>query len=80
MLLKAIPITATASGSAENTSIAETDLQLVTVAQLQEVIDQITANRTLLENRLNIISMAKIKMPLVERFRGEKFKLKEFLT
>ena len=80
MPLKVIPMTVTALGLVENTSIAETDLQLVTVKQLQEVINQITVNRTLLENRLNIIGIVKIKILLVKRFRGEKFKLKGFFT
>ena len=71
MLLKAIPITATALRSVEDTNIAKIDLQLVTVKQLQEVIDQVTVNRTLLENRLNVIGMVKVKILLVKRFRGE---------
>ena len=80
MPLKVIPIIVTALGSAEDTNIADMDLQVVTVAQLQEVIDQLIANGMSLENKINIIGMAKVKILLVKRFRGEKSKLKEFLT
>ena len=80
MLLKAIPITVTALGSAEDTSIAETDLQVVIVVQLQEVINQLTANRVALDQKINSIGIVKVKILLVKRFRGEKFKLKKFLT
>ena len=43
-------------------NIADIDLQIVTVIQLQEVINQLTVNRISLENRLNIIGIVKIKM------------------
>ena len=80
MLLKAIPTTVTALESVENTSIAKIDLQVVTVVQLQEVIDQLTANRVALDQKINSIGIIKVKILLVKRFRGEKFKLKGFLT
>jgi len=34
----------------------------------------------MLENRLNRIRAVKIKLPLIKRYLGEKFKLKGFLT
>ena len=71
---------ATTLGLVDNINIADIDLQVVTVAQLQKVIDQLIANRILLENRLNKIGIIKVKMLLVKRFRGEKSKLKKFLT
>jgi hypothetical protein len=37
-------------------------------------------NNTILKDRLNSISMAKVKLPLIKRFVGEKLKLKGFLT
>ena len=80
MLLKATPITATALGLVEDTSIAETDLQVVTVAQLQEVINQLIVNGVVLDVKINSISIIKVKMLLVKRFKGEKSKLKGFLT
>ena len=79
MPLKAIPTIATASGSAGDTSIAKIDLQVVTVAQLQEVINQLTVNGVVLDIKINSIGIIKVKIPLVKRFRGEKSKLKEFL-
>ena len=71
---------ATASGLVENTSIAEiTDLQVVTILQLQEVINQLIANGIVLDVKINSIGIIKVKILLVKRFKGEKFKLKGFL-
>ena len=80
MLLKTAPIIVTALESAGDTSIAKTDLQVVTVKQLQEVINQLTANRVVLDQKINSMGIVKVKMLSVKRFRGEKSKLKEFLT
>jgi len=63
-----------------NTSIADTNLELVTRGQLQEIVDRLTDNNAILKERLNGIGIAKIKLPLIERFVGEKLKLKGFLT
>ena len=79
MPLKAIPTTVTALGLAEDTSIAKTDLQVVIVAQLQEVINQLIANGIVLDVKINSIGIIKVKILLVKRFKGEKFKLKGFL-
>jgi len=63
-----------------NTSIADTNLQqLVTVRQLQEIVNQLIENNTVLENRINGIGAAKVKLLLIKRFLGERLKLKEFL-
>ena len=80
MLLKAIPITATASKLVEDISIANTDLQVVIIGQLQQIINQLTSNRQVLENKINEMGITKVKIPLVERFSGKKTKLKRFLT
>ena len=81
MPLKAIPTTVTALGSVKDTNIARTiDLQVVTVVQLQEVINQLTVNGVVLDIKINSIGIIKVKMLLVKRFRGEKSKLKGFLT
>ena len=81
MLLKVIPITVTALRLVEDTSIARIiDLQVVTVAQLQEVINQLIVNSIVLDIKINSISIIKVKMLLVKRFKGEKSKLKGFLT
>ena len=71
---------ATALESAEDISIADTDLQVVIIGQLQQIVNQLTSNRQALENKINEIDISKIKMPLVKRFSGKKAKLKGFLT
>ena len=81
MPLKATPIMVTALGLVEDTSIARTiDLQIVMVAQLQEVINQLIVNSIVLDAKINSISIIKVKILSVKRFREEKSKLKEFLT
>ena len=67
MPLKAIPTTATALGLIGDTSIANTDLQVVTTGQLQIIINQLTSNRQILENKINKIGIIKVKMPLVKK-------------
>ena len=79
MLLKAIPTTATALESAGDTSIAEIDLQVVIIAQLQEVINQLMVNSIVLDAKINSIGIIKVKISSVKRFRGEKSKLRGFL-
>ena len=76
---KATSTTATALGSVDDTSIANTDLQVVMMGQLQTIINQLTGNRQVLENKIAKISISKIKMLLIKRFSGEKAKFKGFL-
>ena len=80
MPLKAISITATALKLVGNTSIANIDLQVVIIGQLQAIINQLISNRQMLENKINEIGIIKVKIPLVERFSSKKAKLKGFLT
>ena len=81
MPLKAIPIIVTALGLIEDTNIARIiDLQVVIIAQLQEVINQLIINSVVLDIKINSIGIIKVKIPSVKRFRGEKSKLKGFLT
>ena len=80
MPLKATPITATASKLVSNTNMADIDSQVVITGQLQQIVNQLTSNRQVLENKIAEIGMSKIKMPLIKRFSGEKAKLKGFLT
>jgi hypothetical protein len=68
------------SGSVGDTSIADTDSQVVTMGQLREVVNQFTNNGVVLNNKINSIGISKIKMPSIKRFSGEKVKLKGFLT
>jgi hypothetical protein len=60
--------------------MADTESQMVTVGQLQEIVDQMTVNNQTLEERVNKMGAAKIKLPSIERFNGERSRLKGFLT
>ena len=80
MPLKAIPMAVTALGSVSNTNIANTDLQVVIMGQLQAIIDQLTSNRQVLENKINKMGITKVKILLVKRFSGKKAKFKGVLT
>ena len=61
-------------------NIANTDLQVVIIRQLQFIIDQLIRNRQALKNKINEIKISKVKMPLIKQFKEEKVKLKGFLT
>jgi hypothetical protein len=63
-----------------DTSIADTDSQVVTMGQLREVVNQLISNSVALDNKINSIGMSKVKIPSIKRFSGEKMKLKGFLT
>ena len=77
---KVILITATASGSVKDINIADIDLQVVIIGQLQQIINQLTSNRQVLENKIVELGIFKVKMLSVKRFNSKKAKLKEFLT
>jgi hypothetical protein len=77
---KIILIMATTLGSVGDTSIADIDLQVITMGQLYKVVNQLTSNSVALNNKINSIGISKIKMPLIKRFSREKVKLKGFLT
>ena len=77
---KATPTIVTALKLIEDTSMADIDLQVVTMGQLQIIINQLTSNRQALKNKIAEISISKIKMLLIKRFSSEKAKLKGFLT
>ena len=79
MLLKTVLTTAMILELVGDTSIADIDLQVVIMGQLQSVINQLTRNRQMLKNKINKIKMFKVKMPSIKWFRGEKVKLKRFL-
>ena len=83
MLLKVVVITlltaATTLGISKDISILNASLQLVIVGQLQEIVNQLTENNIILKSRINRIRAAKVKLSLVERFLGDKIKLKGFL-
>ena len=77
---KVIFTTATALRSVGDTNIADTNLQVVIIGQLRQIINQLTSNRQVLENKITKIGIFKVKMPLVKRFSGKKAKLKGVLT
>jgi hypothetical protein len=80
MLPKITPTTVTTLGLVDDTSIANTDSQVVTMGQLYKVVNQLTNNSVVLDNKINSIGILKVKMPSIKRFSGEKAKLKGFLT
>ena len=70
---------ATTLGLGGDTSIADTNLQVVIRGQLQEIVNYLQDNNRILEERINSIGAAKIKLLSIKRFLGEKLKLKGFL-
>jgi hypothetical protein len=50
------------------------------MGQLYKVVNQLTNNGIVLNNKINSIGIFKVKMPLIKRFSEEKVKLKGFLT
>jgi hypothetical protein len=62
-----------------DTNIANINLQVVIMGQLQAIVNQFTNNSIALNNKINSIGVSKVKMPLIKRFSGEKVKLKGFL-
>ena len=63
----------------KDVSISNASLQLVTVGQLQEIVNWLTENNIILKSYINRIGAVKVKLFLVERFLGDKTKLKGFL-
>ena len=80
MPLKATPTTTTALRLISNTSIADIDSQVVTIGQLQTIINQLTGNRQALKNKITKIGISKVKMPSIKKFSNKKAKFKGFLT
>jgi hypothetical protein len=54
-----------------DTSIADTDSQVVIIGQLQAVVNQLTNNGIALDNKINSIGISKVKISLIKRFSGE---------
>ena len=75
MLLTAV----TTLGTSEDVSILNASLQLVIIGQLQKIVNWLIENNIILKSRINGIGAAKVKLPLVKRFLGDKIKLKGFL-
>ena len=66
-------------GISKDVSILNASLQLVTVGQLQEIVNQLTENNIILKSCINKIGATKVKLSLVKYFLGDKTKLKGFL-
>ena len=63
-----VPVTttvATTSGLGD-TSMADTDSQVVTRGQLQEMVNRLLDNNRILKERINRIRAVKIKLPLIK--------------
>ena len=52
---------------------------MVTQSQLQEIVNHLQDNSRILKEHINRIKVAKIKLPSIKQFLGEKLKLKGFL-
>jgi hypothetical protein len=50
------------------------------MGQLCKIVNQLTNNSVVLDDKINSIGISKVKMPSIKRFSGEKVKLKGFLT
>ena len=70
----------TALGLVGDTSIANIDLQVVIIGQLQTIINQLTSNKQVLKNKINEMGITKVKILSIKRFNSKKAKLKGFLT
>ena len=80
---KAAPTTTlSASTLRDDTSIEDdsSQLQLVTIDRLKEVIKRIDINNVGLKAKIKYIRTIKVKMLLIERFNRVRNKLKGFLT
>ena len=74
-----MPLTAATTSGLGDTSIADTDSQLIIRGQLQEIVNRLLDNNRILKERINRISVVKVKLPLIKQFLGERLKLKGFL-
>jgi hypothetical protein len=63
---KIILTTATTLRLVGDTSITNTDLQVVIMGQLCKVVNQLTNNGVALNNKINSIGISKVKMPSIK--------------
>src|SRR6266567_3705422 len=83
MLPKAATTTTPGESSLNNNaSMAEIleDLQMVTIGQLKEIIDQINIGQAAFNEKLKDISKAKVKLLEVKQFNKTQIELKGYLT
>ena len=79
MPFKTTPIIVTTLKLGGNININDVDLQVVIIGRLQEIVNQLTGNGQVLENKIIKIRILQVKILLVKNFIGEKVKLKGFL-
>ena len=85
MPLRAQPMTLGLSTSRQdnNISMAEDDLtldlQMITMKTLREIVNQMNNNTQALDNKINEIRIAKVKLLFIKCFDGTRLKLKGFL-
>ena len=60
--------------------MADIDLQVVTMDQLQVIVNQLTSNGQVLENKITKIGIFKVKMPSIKKFSNKKAKFKIFFN
>ena len=79
---KAVTTTPRESSLNNDTSIAEIleDLQIVTMGQLREIIDQINIDQAAFDKKLKDIGKAKVKLLEVKQFNETRTELKGYLT
>jgi hypothetical protein len=49
------------------------------MGQLYKVVNQLINNGVVLNDKINSMGISKVKMPLIQRFSGEKIKINGFL-
>ena len=79
---KAVIITTPGELSLNNdASMAEIleDLQMVTIGQFREIVDQINIGQVVFNKKLKDIGKAKVKLLEVKRFNGTRMELKGYL-
>src|SRR6266567_5110576 len=80
MLLKVVSMTPGPSLSNDASMAKTQDLQIVTIEQLREVIEQINQGQEAFNNKLKSIEINMVKLPAVKQFNGTRVKLKGYLT
>ena len=73
-----MPLTVATTLGLGDTSIADTDSQLITRGQLQEMVNHLLNNNRILKERINRIRAVKVKLLLIKQFLGERLRLKGF--
>ena len=65
-VLVAMPLMVATTLGLRDTSITNIDLQLITRGQLQEIVNYLLDNNRILKERINGISVVKVKLSLIK--------------